>query len=592
MVSDLSNHFLRHENCEQCGSSDAKAVYEGGSSHCFSCEHTVISEAYKKELKGKKPQFKRVKSSVGKEKENMEVKPSGKPALSSEDNLEIKANTTPKAKGFRFLDDEVTTKFGVRHSVDEDDDVIEQYYPCTQDGQLVGYKIREVPKNFYSRGRTGADCELFMQFKFNRGGKYIIITEGELDALSAYQIMSNYNKAKGGDLETAVVSPTTGANSHKQIAAQYKFFDSFDNIIVSYDNDKAGQAAIEQVVKVLPKGKVKIMNMKYKDANDYLKNEDEKAFVNDFYNAKRFTPVGVVGSGDLYNRILEQSNVAKVSFPPFMNKLNEMFAGGLPLGHIVNVAAGTGLGKTSFITEILYYWIFNSPHKIGVVSMEADAGQYGEILLGRHLSRKLALIQDDDVKRDLLTSERVKTKAQELFYNDEGQHRFYLLDNRDGTIEEIQDTIEELVVSCGCRIIVLDPLQDILDGLSIDEQAVFMKWSKGIIKSHNVTLIFINHVRKSAAGGANSAKGDTFTEEEIQGSSTIIKSASANILLSRNKYAEDEVERNTTKVLLSKNRICGLTGPAGEVYYENDTHTLWDKAQYFSTPKEAPAVEA
>lgn len=588
----MSNHFLRHENCEQCGSSDAKAVYEGGSSHCFSCEHTVISEEYKKELKGKKPQFKRVKSSVGKEKENMEVKPSGKPALSSEDNLEIKANTTPKAKGFRFLDDEVTTKFGVRHSVDKDDDVIEQYYPCTQDGQLVGYKIREVPKNFYSRGRTGADCELFMQFKFNRGGKYIIITEGELDALSAYQIMNNYNKGKGGDVETAVVSPTTGANSHKQIAAQYKFFDSFDNIIVSYDNDKAGQAAIEQVVKVLPKGKVKIMNMKYKDANDYLKNEDEKAFVNDFYNAKRFTPVGVVGSGDLYNRILEQSNVAKVSFPPFMNKLNEMFAGGLPLGHIVNVAAGTGLGKTSFITEILYYWIFNSPHKIGVVSMEADAGQYGEILLGRHLSRKLALIQDDDVKRELLTSERVKTKAQELFYNDEGQHRFYLLDNRDGTIEEIQDTIEELVVSCGCRIIVLDPLQDILDGLSIDEQAVFMKWSKGIIKSHNVTLIFINHVRKSAAGGANSAKGDTFTEEEIQGSSTIIKSASANILLSRNKYAEDEVERNTTKVLLSKNRICGLTGPAGEVYYENDTHTLWDKAAYFSTPKEAPTVEA
>ena len=589
----MSNHFLRHENCDQCGSSDAKAIYEGGSSHCFSCEHTVISEEYKKELKGKKPQFKRVKSSVGKEKENMEVKPSGKPALSSEENIEIKADTTPKAKGFRFLDDETTTKFGVRHSVDKNDDVIEQYYPCTQDGQLVGYKIREVPKNFYSRGRTGADCELFMQFKFNRGGKYIIITEGELDALSAYQIMSNYNKGRGdGDLETAVVSPTTGANSHKQIAAQYKFFDSFDNIIVSYDNDKAGQAAIEQVVKVLPKGKVKIMQMKYKDANDYLKNEDEKAFINDFYNAKRFTPVGVVGSGDLYSRILEQSNIAKVAFPPFMDKLNEMFAGGLPLGHIVNIAAGTGLGKTSFITEILYHWIFNSPHKIGVVSMEADAGQYGEILLGRHLSRKLALIQDDNIKRDLLTSDRVKAKAQELFYNEDGQHRFYLLDNRDGTIEEIQDTIEELVVSCGCRIIVLDPLQDILDGLSIDEQAVFMKWSKGIIKSHNVTLIFINHVRKAASGGANSAKGDTFTEEEIQGSSTIIKSASANILLSRNKYAEDEVERNTTKVLLSKNRICGLTGPAGEVYYENDTHTLWDKAAYFSTPKEAPTVEA
>jgi hypothetical protein len=117
-------------------------------------------------------------------------------------------------------------------------------------------------------------------------------------------------------------------------------------------------------------------------------------------------------------------------------------------------------------------------------------------------------------------------------------------------------------------------LQDILDGLGIDEQALFMKWAKGIIKSHNVTLIFINHVRKSAAGTANSSQGANFTEEEIQGSSTIIKSASANILLSRNKYAEDPIERNTTKVVLSKNRICGITGPAGMVYYDNETHTL------------------
>ncbi|MEG7973061.1 toprim domain-containing protein, partial [Listeria monocytogenes] len=83
------------------------------------------------------------------------------------------------------------------------------------------------PKNFYSKGRTGADCELFMQFKFNRGGKYIVITEGEVDAMSAYQMLNKYNKSRGLEVETAVVSPTTGANSHKQIAAQYKFFDSF-----------------------------------------------------------------------------------------------------------------------------------------------------------------------------------------------------------------------------------------------------------------------------------------------------------------------------------------------------------------------------
>lgn len=29
--------FLKHVNCTKCGSSDAKALYEGGSSFCFSC---------------------------------------------------------------------------------------------------------------------------------------------------------------------------------------------------------------------------------------------------------------------------------------------------------------------------------------------------------------------------------------------------------------------------------------------------------------------------------------------------------------------------------------------------------------------------
>lgn len=564
-------NFIKHTNCEKCGSSDGKAVYEGGSSHCFVCEHTVPSSEFKEQNSKKSS---KVRTSTTKEEKSMEVKPSGKPAMTPDENAEIKSVTGVSGKGFRGLKDETTKPFGVRYAYDDNGEVEEQYYPTTQEGQIVGYKIREVPKNFYSKGRTGADCELFMQFKFNRGGKYILITEGELDALSAYQMFADYNKSRGGDYEMAVVSPTTGANSHKQIAAQYRFFDSFDNIIVCYDNDKAGNEATEDVVKALPKGKVKVMHMRYKDPNAYLEQGKQDEFIRNFYEARRYTPVGVLGSGDLYDKILEQATVPKVPFPPFMNTLNEMLVGGLPLGHIVNVAAGTGLGKTSFVNEMIYHWIFNSPHKIGIVSMELDSGQYGETLLGRHLSRKISLIQDDAAKKDLLESDRVREKANELFYNSDGQHRFYLLDNRDGTIDEIQDTVEELVVSCGCRIIVLDPLQDILDGLSNEDQALFMKWSKGIIKSHNVTLIFINHVRKSASGVQNSSQGGAFTEEEIQGSSTIIKSASANILLSRNKYAEDPVERNTTKVVLSKNRICGLTGPAGNVYYDNDTHTL------------------
>jgi KaiC/GvpD/RAD55 family RecA-like ATPase len=560
-------NFIRHTSCDKCGSSDGRAVYQDDSSHCFVCEHTIPSEEFK-EANQKKPS--RVRSSTKKDTEDMEVKPSTKPALTPEENLEIKSETSVKAKGFRGIDDSVYAKFGVRHAFAQDTgEVIEQYYPCTQDGQLVGYKVREVPKNFYSKGRTGADCELFMQFKFNRGGKYVIITEGEIDALSAYQMLSNYNASKGWDFETAVVSPTTGANSHKQIAGQFRFFDSFENIIISYDNDKAGQTATEQLLKVLPKGKVKIMPMRFKDANEYLEKDAEDAFISDFYNAKKQVPVGVLASSKLYDRIMGQTAVAKIPFPPFMQKLNELFVGGMPLGHIVNIAADTGIGKTTLVNELIYYWIFNSPHTVGIVSMELDAGQYGEVLLSRHLEKKLALIESQDEKIAYLSTDRVVEKARELTVKEDGDSRFYLLDNRDGSIEEIQDTVEELVSACGAKVIVLDPLQDILDGLSNEEQAEFMKWAKGFIKSHGITFIFINHMRKTPAGqnGADS-------EQNIMGSSTIIKSASANILLKRDKMAESEITRNSTEISVTKNRVCGLTGPAGSIYYDNATHTL------------------
>lgn len=561
-------NFVRHESCPNCGSKDNLAIYSDNSYYCFSqCGYKSLSEDYKEELDSKQSKSKvRVKSTTGidMEQQTNEVK-STKPAITDEENQAIKEQTSVIGNGFRGIRDDIYKMFGVRHSFDESTgEVVEQYYPVTQDGQLAGYKIREVPKNFRSKGRTGADCDLFMSFKFNRGGKYVIICEGEVCALSGYQMLKDYNSKRGSEFEIAVVSPTTGANSQKQIAANYKFLDSFDNIILAMDNDKAGKEAVDKIIPVLPKGKVKIMQMRYKDHNEYLEKGKDKEYIQDFYAAKVRVPVGVLPSSSLYERMMQQVATPKVPFPAFMGKLNDMFIGGMPLGYIFNIAADTGVGKTTFVNEMVYYWIFNSPHLIGIVSMELDAGQYTEVLLSRHISRKLSLMGDTGEKLKYLSSDKVKEQVDQLTLKEDGSERFYLLDNRDGTVEEIQETIEELVVSCGCKVIICDPLQDILEGLSNEEQALFMKWAKGFIKSHNVSFVLINHMRKSENSG----------EQDIMGHSSIIKSASANIILKRDKLAEDDTVRNTTTISVAKNRVCGLTGPAGGMYYDNSTHTL------------------
>lgn len=563
--------FVKHTACPSCGSSDGLAIYSDDSSHCFVCQKTVPSEEFKEA--NKEP--KKVRKSVRKEVMTEKVKTT----VTSQQTEELKSRTSLSARGYRGIKDETLKTFGVRTEFNEETgEVYCTYYPCTVNGELSGWKPRVHPKQFGgSIGQTGSNCDLFGQFKFKNGGKTVLIVGGEHDQLAAYQMLKEYYVSKGWDFEPVVVSPTVGETGcAKQIAAQYTWFNQSDKIVVAMDSDEAGQKAIDKIVAALPKGKVFVAKWSGKDPNEMLLKGKERQFISDFYNAKAYVPAGVVGSNELYDKIVAQAEQIKVPFPPFLKTLNDMLGGGLNLGHIYTCSGVTGGGKTSLINEMIYHWLFHSPYQIGVVSMELNAGQYGEVLLSRHIQQKLAKLNHDD-KIKLLGTDQIRLMGKELFEKDDGSPRFMLIDDRDSSLEQFQDTIEQMIISSGVKIVVIDPWSDVLDGLSNEEQALAMKWLKSCIKSHGCSFFLINHVRKSQNGGKNDqSAGGKITESDIMGSSTIMKSASANILLMRNKDAEDIQERNTTNISLAKNRLLGLTGPAGQVYYDFETHTLHD----------------
>jgi hypothetical protein len=141
----------------------------------------------------------------------------------------------------------------------------------------------------------------------------------------------------------------------------------------------------------------------------------------------------------------------------------------------------------------------------------------------------------------------------------------------------LQQTVENLIIGCGVKLIILDPLQDILDGLDDKEQSLFMKWEKGMVKSHMCTFVNINHVRKNTGGKQANSTGAEIFEEDFHGSSSIFKSGACNLLFTRDKENDDPLIRNTTFMKASKIRWTGNTGKAGEYYYDNQTHTMWDK---------------
>lgn len=566
--------FVKHTACPSCNSSDGFAVYEedgkpsGG--YCYVCEYSESGDNKKSKPKNK-PRV----------KENMTEKIKEK--VSKEQTDELKSRTTTKGSGYRGIRDDILATFGVRTEYNEDNEVKAVYYPMTEAGELVGWKPRIHPKTFGgSIGRTGNTCDLFGQFKFKTGGKTCLIVGGEHDQLASYQMLKDYYKSKNWEFEPVVVSPTIGETGcAKQIQAQYEFFSKFEKCIVGMDSDDAGQKAVEKIVKVLPKGRAFVAKWSLKDPNEMLEKGKQRQFISDFYDAKAYVPDGIVASNSLSEKMREELKIPKIPLPPFMHKLQKMMAGGIPLGRIVNMGSASGTGKSTIIDECVYYWIFNSPHMVGIVSLESDSGQYGIKILSRHISNKIELLESE-AALDLLETEEIKQKEFELFNTIEGAPRFYLVEERDGGVESLKSVIENMIISIGCKVIILDPLQDVLDSLPWEEQAQFMSWQKGMIKSHKCTFVNVNHVRKSGQEQKANSTGADLHEEDFHGNSAIFKSGACNLLFMRNKEAEDPIERNTTKMKASKIRWTGLTGLAGEYYYDNPTHTMWDKEDWLS----------
>lgn len=579
MNVDLSYaHKCQCPRCARNGRDNSKnnlTVYgPDGGAFCWSCNFTIPSKEHIE--------------AIGESNEDEEAMTQ---AIITDDEIDrMKEYTGASGKGVRGISDATYKHYAVRSKYDEDTgQPVAQYYPYFRDGGLTGFKVRHLPKSFSAVGSFGNDSELFGLFRYrNTTAKTCHLTAGEIDCMSLRDILVAYSERKGWTdyAEDAVVSMAVGeSGSIRQIKAHYSWFDTFEKIIYWADQDEPGQAAIEKIVKALPPGKVFIARLGGKDVNELHMSGRDTEIISAKYSAKKYIPKGIVGSGEMYDKIILAAKAPKIPFPPFLEALNDMTGGGMSLQTAVAISASTGVAKSTIVNAAVYYWLFNTDYKIGAISMEQSADQYGELMLSTHCKRKIGAMFPED-KIEYLLSPYVLEKQRELFYTDDGSDRWVVLDERDDSIEALKSKIMELIIACSCQILVLDTLSDVLDNTSIDEQQGFTKWIKQVINKYPVLFILVCHKRKAAKSEDDGSKGNMGTESDIQGSSTIVKSVALNIMLARNKLAEDDMERNTTLVALTKNRVCGITNDkACEIYYDPDTHSLHNKQTWLvNTP--------
>ena len=545
--------------------------------HCFSCGFSIPSEEHME------------KSGWGyeydEEFDNMGLE------FNKEVHDKLKENTGLDSKGYRGILPETSKFFGNRYEYSETTgEVVKTYYPVTDKYEISGYKVRSHPKDFRNPlGTVGKDCDFYGQFRFKTHTGICVIVGGEIDQNSAYQMLKTQQKDKRYD-EIAVVSSTVGEGAaFKQAQGQYEFLNQFKKVIIAMDNDEAGKAAMEALAEVLPKGKVYVMNMRRKDPNSYIWDKDRdqsvnfvSEFVSDFWAAKPYTPEGVKSASESFDEIADELLKPRIPLPAYMHRLQDMMGNGVIQGRTLNVISSTSSGKSTHVNRMVYHWIFNSPVTPTIISLEATAGQYMLEMLSVHLQQNLRWSTNPSELIQFLGTEKGQQMKQELCFNEDGTPRFYLIDDRSGSIKDLEKQIEKLYRKHGSKLFVIDVLSDLLRGSSEEHSEDHMHFQRNMNKQ-GVTFVNVLHTRKPV----NSADGKEkkVSEYDALGTGSFVQSAAYNIVLNRDKLAEDPLQRNTTEVDLPKCRG-GKTGSAGKWYYDFPTVTCYDYEDYVTSNPE------
>jgi len=532
----IASKFLKHIPCEACGSSDGNSLYDDNHSYCHVCNHYESNASYVNE------------GSYQRSAGEVPAKPKDNKPMTTKAG-EIKAIPD------RGITQQTCEAYGVRQ------DATKHYYPYfDQDGKEVAAKVRHVElKNFNVEG-SWSQAALFGQQLFAKGGKYITLCEGELDALAAYQMTGS---------KWPVVSIRNGASAAlKDCKANYEYLDSFAEIVICFDADDAGIKASNEVAELFGSKCKIVKHLKdFKDACDYLRNGRTTDFVNQWWRAETYVPDGIVAASSLWSTVNTPEPAAEAFYP--FKGLNDLLYG-LRRAELITVTAGSGLGKSQFLREILFNILNTTKWNIGGMFLEESVRKTARSVMSLHANKKLHL-------PDTPVSEQ---ELKEAFDATLGTDRIFLFDHFGSlALDNVLNRIRYMAKACDCRVVFLDHISLLVSGMdgNDDRKAidVLMTKLRTLVQELEITLICVSHLKRPNSDKGHE-DGQAVSLSQLRGSGAIAQLSDAVITLERNSMSPDANVRHTTKVAVAKNRYAGQTGPACDLRYDVETGRMYE----------------
>jgi twinkle protein len=524
-----------HIPCPQCGSSDGASMNEDRSLFCFVCQQLTPSDDI--ETTYEDAMVIDVDNDI---KDSSFLKHYRAGTISAVPERRILVNTMDK--------------YGV---VQEGGSWYFPYYD--KDNQLVAAKVRSVADKNFSTAGSWSKGTLFGQHLFPTGGKYLTITEGEFDALATFQMTGS---------KWPVVSIRNGAGSAlKDCKAAYEYINSFENIVVCMDGDAPGQKAAKEIAELFG-SKCKLFKPvpEHKDACDWLAEKKEAQFVDRWWRAEAFVPDGIVSGASLWDLVSEPMSPADCTYP--WASLNSLTYG-LRFGELVTVTAGSGLGKSQVLREIVWHLIKETNDNIGLLFLEESVKKTALSMMSLSANAPLHL-PDTQVSME---------QRKDAFENTLGTGRLYLLDHFGSTsVENIINRVRYMAKAVGCKYIFVDHISIIVSAQeSGDERKAIdeiMTKLRMLVQETNISLIVVSHLKRPSDKGHE--EGAVTSLAQLRGSGSIAQLSDMVIGLERNGQHDDPIVRNTTRVRVLKNRFAGITGPAGNLLYNKETGRMFE----------------
>tara|TARA_R110001592_G_scaffold75999_1_gene229735 strand:+ start:813 stop:2480 length:1668 start_codon:yes stop_codon:yes gene_type:complete len=529
-----------HQPCPLCNSSDAVGINEDDSAKCFSCG-------------GFMPSY--TNACGGKDMQTATTTSVKQPDMVDEGKFSALTD--------RKISQATATKYGVKCVHDLKGNVSKHLYPYYNGHELSATKVRNVTnKDFYVSG-TYNDTGLFGQQLF-KGGKYVTITEGECDTMAAYELLGS---------KWAVVSIKRGAQGAvKDIKESLEFFDEFENVIVAFDNDKAGKEAAIKVARLFKPGKAKILTLPhgFKDPNDMLRSNRHKEFVECWWASKVYTPSGVINVSEQREKFHNRERKESVPYP--YAGLNKKLYG-LRQGELVTLTGGTGLGKSSVTRELEHHLIKSTSDNVGIIALEEDWRRTIDGILSIEANARLYV----DEEREKFSKEELD-KMFDILYDGDNRNRVWV-HSHFGTndIDDIFTKLRFMIIGCDCRWVVVDHLHMLVSAVHDgDERRAIdsiMTRLRSLVEETGAGIILVSHLRR-VDGNKGHENGIEVSLSHLRGSNSIGQLSDCVIALERNQQSDDPEEARTTRLRVLKSRYTGDVGLAARVVYDGETGRL------------------